>query len=170
MSSYIDFSNYSDTEILRMQKEKKKEYIILIQSEKIATKLLNYYGSSLYTTNYHYRVNSEYYLLQERVIKKKIALYDEEVNPIIKISIESIIARLNDSKSELLKINSSLYEQYNIIVNEIIDKINNLDLSIFYHNGTLYALKDGEEIILDDNNINELLNSKQEKIKNKTLN
>ena len=170
MSSYIDFSNYSDTEILRMQKEKKKEYIILIQSEKIATKLLNYYGSSLYTTNYHYRVNSEYYILQERVIKKKIALYDEEVNPIIKISIESIIARLNDSKSELLKINSSLYEQYNIIVNEIIDKINNLDLSIFYPNGTLYALKDGEEIILDDNNINELLNSKQEKIKNKTLN
>ena len=167
MNSYIDFSNYSDMEILRMQREKKKEYIILIQSEKIATKLLNFYGKSLYTTNYHYRVNSEYYLLQERLNKKNITPIVDTSDSVIKIPINSIILRLIDSKNELLKINKSLYESYSMITSEIIEKINNLDISIFYQDGILYGFINGKEIIIDDDNIKEILDNHN---KVKTLN
>ena len=167
MNSYIDFSNYSDMEILRMQREKKKEYIILIQSEKIATKLLNFYGKSLYTTNYHYRVNSEYYLLQERLNKKNITPIVDTSDSVIKIPINSIILRLIDSKNELLKINKSLYESYSMITSEIIEKINNLDISIFYQDGILYGFINGKEMIIDDDNIKEILDNHN---KVKTLN
>ena len=112
VSNYIDFKGYSDSEILRMQREKKKEYIALIQSEKIAKKLLNYYNESLYTSNYHYRVNSEYYLLNERVTKKRLVGEQNEEDNIIKIPLSSIIARLEDSKNQLYKINPLLSSSY----------------------------------------------------------
>ena len=161
MTSYINFSNFSDQEILSMQREKKKEYIILIQSEKIATVMLNYYNTSLYTTNYHYRVNSEYYLLHERVTKKRLDDELYEIPKSIKIPLSSIITRLDESKNELLKINQSLYPEYSQIVDEIINKIKDLNVTIIYQNGTLYFVNGDEEILLDEEKIINLLINKE---------
>ena len=167
--NYINFSDYSTIDILRMQKEKKKEYIILTQSEKIAKLLLSYYGQSLYTTNYHYRVNSEYNLLQERVTKKRL-LSDYNVNDdIIRIPITSIVLRLKDSENELAKINKLLSPTYSNIINEIISTIKDLDITILYANGNLYSITEEEEILIDDNSFNEIFYNEKGLNKTKTL-
>lgn len=157
MSNYIDFSNFTDSEILRMQKEKKKEYIILIQSEKIAKILLNYFGESLYTTNYHYRVNTEYYLLYERVAKKKIVSDEIFEDSVIRIPISSVISRLEESGKELQKINKSLYPSYSLIISQIIDIIKDLDIVIIYQDGDLKIDKDGDMVLVNDEEIKNLL-------------
>ncbi len=165
MTDYINFTYYTDSDIIRMQKEKKKEYIILIQSEKIAKQLLEKYGQKLLTSDYHYRINYEYYELQERVLKKK--LFKEEDNNIsVKIPLNSIILRLEESKCEVFKTNVDIYPTYSDIVDEIIGKINSTELSIIYHNGSLYLIDENmEEVMTTDEAISGLIMGDEDTLK-----
>ncbi len=162
MDSNFDLSQYSDREIIRLQKEKKKEYIVLIQSERIAKKLLNSLGESLFTTNYHYRLNAEYYMINERVAKKKIMVDDEEV--IVKIPRTSIICRLLESKNVLLKNGSESYERYSDVIDELVKKLSNMPISIIYKDGDLYFVNiDNTEVLIDDNTFNEYFDIAEKK-------
>ena len=161
MNNYIDFSNYSDNEVLNMLKEKQKEYIILIQSELIAKKVMNYYGKNLYTSEYHSRINNEYHLLHERVMKKIVHPYDIPNISNINIPIYSIIYRLDKSREILLDHNHESYidDDYNMTINMAIYKIKTIfkDTTIEYKDGILYAIKDDEYTIIDDNYLDNLL-------------
>ncbi len=163
MDNNFDLSQYSDREIIRLQKEKKKEYIILIQSERIAKKLLNNLGESLFTTNYHYRLNTEYYMINERVAKKKIKIDDND-EMVIKIPRTSIICRLLESKNVLLKNGSESYERYSDVIDELIKKLNNMTISIIYKDGDLYFIDyDNTLILIDDNTFNNYFNMEKDR-------
>jgi hypothetical protein len=169
MNKYIDFSRYSDEDVLSMLREKQKEYIILIQSEKIAKMLLNFYHETIYTGKYHYRVNSEYYMLHERAIKKNL-ISDNMPSQIFEIPISSVISRLENSCDELFSNDNENYVDYLKKVKEIINKINPLfaNLTISYNDGYLYIIDScGESTLIDDDVINNLLENGT--IKKKTL-
>lgn len=159
MNKYIDFSKYSDEEVLSMLREKQKEYIILIQSEKIAKMLLDCYHESMYVGKYHYRVNSEYYLLHERAVKKN--LISNTIPPLnFEIPISSIISRLENSCDELFSNDSTNYVDYLKTVKIIIETIKSLfaNASIFYNDGNLYLIDScGKTTLIDNNTIINLL-------------
>lgn len=163
MNNYLDLSNFTDNQLLLMHKEKKKEYLILIQSEKIATVLLNHYNESLYTNNYHYRVNTEYYLLQQKAMKKR--MISEDNNPVIKITMNNVVTRLKDSKNELTKVNQSHSLEYSAVIDEIIDKIKDLDIIIFYQDGRLWTEINGQEEELNNDKLVNILVGEKSKIK-----
>ncbi len=152
MNNYVDFSKYPSDEVLKMLREKQKEYIILIQSEKIAKRIMNYYGKDLYTSNYHSRVNNEYYLLYERATKKNLISNDNN-DVIVGIPYQSIIARLIESQDEVLKNDKDSYYEYRILVDKVADKIKKVfyGMAIIYKNGYLYMNNGNEEEILLDN-------------------
>ena len=157
MNNYIDFSVYSGQDIKKMLREKQKEYIILIQSEKIAKKVLNKYNECLYPTEYHNSLNKEYYMLYETA-RKKQAITSEEINDInVLIPIDSIIRRLEENyfllKSEEKK---ELYER---IINDFSTTFNGVE--ILYENGFLYYITDNKKVILNDELFDNILNGKE---------
>lgn len=152
MNEYVDFSIYPSEEIIKMLREKQKEYIILIQSEKIAKRFLNQYEKEFFISNYHSRINNEYYLLYERAVKKNLI----DVNAIkdinIYIPIQSVILRLEESQEEVLKNNRNEYIDYKLIVDEISEKIKMYfnNSTILYKEGYLYLINDQEEMLMDE--------------------
>ena len=156
MDNYIDFSKFSGQEIKMMLREKQKEYIILIQSEKIAKEILGTYNEPLYATNtdYLYRVNKEYYSLC-RYAQKKHAVTNEDLEHVyVSIPLNSIIARLEDNNR-----NEEKKELYNEIINDFNDSFQGIN--IYYKDGFLFFKKENEEEVLFDSEIlKEMFNNK----------
>ena len=172
MSENFDLSKYSDDEILSMLKQKQKEYFLLIQSEKVAKMILDYYGEEFLTSKYHYRVNSEYYLIYEKAAKKN--LNSSSINYINGLGIPTytVIARLEDSRDEL-KRNSNQsnmedvkkYFEYSRHLDDIIDNIK-LALyykTIIYRDGYLYFKSENEETLITKESIKDLFENQKKK-------
>ncbi len=155
MDNYIDFKNFSGKDIKTMLREKQKEYIILIQSEKIAKMILDDFKEPYQTTEYHYRLNKEYYTLYQCAIKKQAITNDEFNNITISIPISSIIKRFEENTEF-----SDDYEKktlYKQIINDFEKTFNNVE--IIYENGFLFfTTEDKEKILLDKDTLKEYVN------------
>lgn len=151
MNNYLDLTKYSDTELLNMLKEKQKEYIILIQSEKVAKMIMDYYGEEFYTGPYHTRVNNEYYLIYQKVTKKFNLSKDSNFINETKIGIplRTVITRLEESRDELLISDKSRYLEYSMHLADIVDDINYnfFNKTIYCRDGYLYLKNDNEDEI-----------------------
>lgn len=151
MNNYLDLTKYSDSELLNMLREKQKEYIILIQSEKVAKMILDYYGEEFFTGAYHTRVNNEYYLLHERAAKKAFLSNDPYFINETKIGIplRTVITRLEESRDEVLKNDKSKYAEYSIHLTDIVGDINYnfFNKTIYCRDGYLYLTNDNEDEI-----------------------
>lgn len=166
MNNYLDLTKYSDSEVLSMLKQKQKEYMLLIQSEIIAKKVLEHYGEEFYTSSYHTRVINEHYLIYERALKKDL-LKNIEAITTIGIPIYTVIARLEDSRDELKRNNDQRYFEYARLLDDITDNLKIIFYykKILYREGNLYIVDGDKEELLDK----ELLDNLLEEAKKKTL-
>ncbi len=145
MENYIDFKNFPGRDIKIMFREKQKEYIILIQSEKIAKLILNEYHKPLLTTNYHYRVNKEYYSLYECAQKKQAIIKEELDNVIVSIPYASILRRIEENFELDETTDKEIYQE---IMSETKRMFNDKELT--YENGYLYITYNNEKKLVDD--------------------
>lgn len=154
MSNYIDFSMYSSKDIRNMLREKQKEYIILIQSEKIAKAILSEYNERFYAnvTEYHYRINKEYFSLYECAIKKQAVTNDELKAVNVLVPLSSIVTRLEENYNIIG--DSSKRELYNQIIERI--KTYFADMDLTYKDGYLYLINGDEEIMFDNDSLDKL--------------
>ena len=151
--SDIDLSKYTDDELLEMLKQKQKEYLILTQSERVAKMILDYYGEELLAGKYHDRVNREYDVLYRRAARKK--LFNEPLTVSnLGIPKYSVIARLEDSRDELLANGDPRVYQYSRMIEDISDNIK----YCFYQTTIVY--KDGYLYLVDDDSKEETLITK----------
>ena len=166
MNNYLDLTKYSDSEVKAMLKEKQKEYMILIQSEKVAKMILDYYSEEFFTSAYHTRVNNEYYLIYERAAKKNLLPEDPNYQGELGIPTRAVIARLEDSRDELRINNDARYLPYS---NHLVDIVDNITYSFYntticYKGGYLYLVdENNEERLLDKNSLAELLEHQKKK-------
>lgn len=165
MDKYLDLTKYSDSEIISMLKEKQKEYILLVQSEKVAKMILDYYKEDFFASKYHIRVNNEYYLLYERVQKKNLLSEMPKITTQLEIPINMVVSRIEASSIELRDNNDSNYLSYYRSIQNIISDVETklYDATFIYRDGNIYLIMDNQELILTSELINNIFNQEKKK-------
>lgn len=157
----IDYSKYSKDEVLKMLNEKQKEYVILLQSEKLAQMLLDKYNGDFYTSSYHTKLKIENYALLKEAQSRNL----KTSNPLNCIGIPNycVLQRLVDSRDEAKALDDINYHNYDILIDNVSDyfKIAFYGKKILWKDGELYVTLSGDkELLLDDEAFNYLIDNK----------
>ena len=157
----------NNDKLLEMLRLKQQEYIILTQSERIAKMIINYYGEELFFSKYHDRVNREYDELYTKAVRNNLLVDNPIAVNNIGIPINCVIARLEDSRDELLANNDQRYLSYSRLLMDVFDDIKYLFYytTIVYRDGYLYFVEDKtkEETLVTKESFNNFFGRQKKK-------